>query len=305
MVFTEKEFDIMVHELLDEEPISYDMLCHIALKALPRTVEYLCSTRDCLRGRGYEEDILHDTILRLINSTIDSFLKKEGTDGKNLHNPHGFSGWINKVAENVVNDYTKQIARQQNRTVPLELLNPDTIPAPEEDSGEVEEQIRKLRESVDIILSVDAGIYKVLTWLGQFVMILDRDITKIRSNEVLIAEFEDKTLQEMYDAILQASRRIPWLSLSQEQQDKIRAKLEKPWKKGIPYGEVEYRTFFMKSRGEISGKKSISDWVNRMNGKINREVGNDPDSHQINHLKLLPEDEEDKTRRDENGSSDS
>lgn len=302
MVFTEDEFDIMVRELLYEETVRYDMLCHIAFKVLPRIVECLCASRDCLRGQGYEDDILQDAVIRLMNTTIDSFLLKEGSNGENLHNPHGFSGWIHKVTENIVNDYTKTVAKRQCRTVPLDILNPETIPAPEQDPGEAEERIQKLREAVDIVLSVDAGIYKVLTWLAQFVTILDRDITKIRSNEVLIAEFENKTLREMYDAVLQASRRIPWLSLSQEQKDRILAKLEKPWKAGIPYGDVAYRTFFMKSKGEASGKKSISDWVNRMNGRICQELGDD---HQKKLMKTFPENGEDETRRDENGSPDS
>ena len=89
--------------------------------------------------------------------------------------------------------------------------------------------------------------------------------------------FEDKRLQEMYEMLLTAAKRIPWLEINQAQNEKILQALRKKRAGDVSYGETRYCDFFMKSNGKPSGKKSISDWVNRMNGLIKRELNPEAD----------------------------
>lgn len=274
--FTRDEFDAMVDELLYHEPISFDMLCHIAEKTLKPSVVNWCRSEDCLRGRGYEDDIMQEIHLRLIKTTVDYFLLRDGINEPFNNNPEGFEDWMFRVADNLKRDFANRI---RNRDFKTEDINDPAI-------GEIsfddyddnsEEHIERLKQAFSIVLSSDVSVYKILTWLAQFVFILDENITKIKSNELIIAAFEDKTLYDMYFMLLNASKKIPWLTVTKEQNEKILLALRKNRDGNVSYGETKYKNFFMKHNGEVSGKKSISDWMNRMNDMIKRKT-EEPDS---------------------------
>lgn len=269
VAFSQEEFDIMVHQLLYAEPVCFDMLCHIAEKTLRRAVYRWCREDDCLCGRGYENDILQQTHLHLIKSTVSGFLLREA-DGSVNYDPAGFKSWMFTVAKNVKRDIADRVRGRDYKTEELDTQAAQGVPAASPE--ETRERIETLKQALSLALSADASVYKVLTWLAQFVFMLDSDLTKIKSNEKLIALFQDKTLYEMYGMVLSASRRIPWLQITKEQNDRILMALEKPFTGNKVYGEVTYETFFMKQNGKKSGKKSISDWVNRINTFIKRKM---------------------------------
>ena len=83
--------------------------------------------------------------------------------------------------------------------------------------------------------------------------------TKIESNDLIIAAFENKTLYDMYGMLLEASSEIPWITVTEEQNERIVAALQKQFEGDTSYGQTKYGSFFMKNKGEIDGKKSISD----------------------------------------------
>ena len=77
----------------------------------------------------------------------------------------------------------------------------------------------------------------------------------------------------MYGMILEASAEIPWIEVTPEQNERIVSALNKDFKDGVTYGQATYGMFFMKNGKCPDGKKSISDWANRMNDIIKRESG--------------------------------
>lgn len=271
MRFSREEFDVMVHQLLYSDTVSFDMLCAIAEKTLRPTVIRWCREDDYLRGRGYEEDLMQDILLRLMKTTVDSFLLHERAVGPFNDDPEGFEDWMFRVARNLKNDLAGAVRNIDFHTEELDTAQLTT--APVHDGMENQERIDELKQAVAIVLSADVSVYKVLTWFAQLVFILDQDVTKIQSNDLILAAFENRTLGEMYDTILTASKRIPWLAVTEQQNAGILAALQKTWKDDVTYGEARYRDFFMTSNAEASGKKSISDWVNRMNGIIRRKTG--------------------------------
>lgn len=265
--FTREEFDIMVHELLYSQQVSFDMLCKIAEKTLKPTVCYWCSTEPCLQGRGYEEDVMQEVYLRLMKTVVPSFLLRHDITGPFNDDPEGFEDWMFKVAQNIKRDVAARVRNVDFNTDELD----DSLCAPNETPEEARERKERLQEAFSIVLSADVGVYKVLTWIAQFVFILEHGVTKIESNDLIIQAFEDRTLYEMYDMILRASAKITWMEITDEQDQKILVALRKMHPSGVAYGEIKYRDFFMKQNGEPAGKKSISDWVNRMNGLIRRK----------------------------------
>lgn len=271
MRFTRDEFDVMVNELLYKDPISFDMLCQIAEKTLRPSVVNWCKTEDCLRGRRYEDDIMQEIHLRLMKTTIDYFLLRDDIEGPYNDNPEGFEDWIFFVAKNIKRDFANKIRNRDFTTDDIDDPAIGKIPSVDYED-DTEENVDRLKHAFSIVLSSDVGIYKVLTWMAQFIFILEYDISKIKSNELIITAFENKTLYDMYDMILTVSNKIPWIVITREQNEKILEALRKKRNGNVSYGETKYKDFFMKHNGEVSGKKSISDWMNRMNDMIKRRV---------------------------------
>lgn len=314
MRFTAEEFDTMVQELLFSETICFDTLCKIAEKTLRHSVIRWCKEEDRLRNRGYEDDIMQETQLRLIKTTVSHFLLHESVKGPYNNNPEGFEDWMFTVAKNIKEDFAEGVKKRDNKTQNID----DTVVGTEDDIDRIgynEETIERLNQAFSIALSVDSNVYKVLTWVAQCIFILDADVTKIESNELIITAFENKTLFEMYAMVLQASKKIPWLEISASQNDKIMNALVKTQKNGVTYGDTKYKDFFMKKDGEACGKKSISDWVNRMNGIIRRTVNpeeealkkekkKNPKKDSEKNPKKKPEQQDDKKGSDGNEASD-
>ena len=270
MAFSKEEFDIMVEELLCKEPISFDMLCHIAEKTLKSKIKYWCQMDETLRGRGYEDDIMQEIQIRLMKTTIDYFLLKDGVEGPVNNDPKGFSSWMITVADNLKRDFANKIRRVDFKTDNIDDSKPEPVWV-DDDMDAERKQV--LKQAFAIVMSSDVNVYKILTWIAQFIFVIDCDVTKIQSNEKIIEMFEQKTLFEMYDMLYALSKHIAWIEISHEQNKKIIGDLNKPWDKEHVYGEIEYKEFFMKINGEKSGKKSISDWMNRMNNMLRKKLG--------------------------------
>lgn len=270
MAFSKEEFEIMVEELLYRDPISFDMLCHIANETLRNKVKYWCQTDETLRGRGYEDDIMQEIQIRLMKTTIGYFLLKDGVEGSVNNDPKGFTSWIITVADNLKRDFANKVRSIDFKTDNIDdsKLEPTSI----QDDLE-EERRQRLKQAFIIVLSADVNVYKVLTWIAQFIFVIDCDVTKIQSNEKIIEMFEQKTLFEMYDMLCALSKHIEWIEISPEQNKKIISDLNKPWDAEHVYGEIVYKEFFMKVNGKKSGKKSISDWMNRMNNMLRKKTG--------------------------------
>ena len=301
MRFTREEFDTMVKELLYQTPVSFDMLCHIAEKTLLPTIKNWCAMDTSLHGRDYDQDIMQNVHIRLIQTTVPNFLLRDGIAGAYNNDPEGFEDWMFAVAKNIKRDFASEVRKVDFKTTSID--EPGVIEAPDNNNMEEDEaQRERLEQAFNRILSADTSVYKVLTWLAQSLFMLEQDVTKIQSNELILVAFSNKTLNEMYDMLLTWSDRIPWLTVSEVQKARIRGALRKKGRNGVPYGETRYSAFFMKYKGEPSGKKSISDWMNRLNDLLRKEK--DEEDGTPENTKKTPEDDGDKKGRGGDEASD-
>lgn len=272
MPFSTEEFNIMLDELLHSQPASFGMLCSIAEKTLRPSVRRWCATDAALAGQEFEDDIMNEIHIRLIKTCVSSFLLRGGVDAPVNADPVGFKNWMFKVALNIKRDYSNQVRKVTMHTRPVG--EEEVLPAPEEadpQSALADARQERLCRAFAIVLGADVQVYKVLTWMAQCLFILEQDITKIRSNELLLESFQSKTLFEMHEALLRAANQISWLQISETQNQRLLKALNMPYDDERPYGAVEYSEFFMKK----GGKATISDWVNRMNSMIKRVMTNE------------------------------
>ena len=262
------DFRVLVEELLGREKISYDMLCHLAERELRPLVWRLCWNEPSLRGRDLENDIMQEINIRLIKTTISHFLLRSDRGGDVNYDPVGFKKWMVTIAVNIKNDYANRERKRDFKNLPVD----ENILSLEDKDREITtERIEMLKAAFSVVIASDVQVYKVLTWVAQFIFIIGHDVSKIQSNEMILSAFEEKTLFEMYHMLLKAGNDIPWLSVSDEQKKKIEAALNSPHDETSVFGNVKYKDFFMKK----GGKSTISDWVNRMNNLIKRVMKNE------------------------------
>lgn len=261
LAYTEEEFHIMVHQLLYQEPASFEMLCVIAQRTLQSSVYRWCAADPYLRG--HEDDILQEIYLRLILRTVPSFLLRE--EGKVNLDPAGFRSWMFTVAKNRKQDYAIRLHKFRKHFESCEEL------VEEEAEEEQQPTDALLAAAVNVVLETDAGIYKTLTWLAQSVFMLQEGMTRIQANRALVDQFSQKDLRSLWELVLSGAQRISWLRITQEQRLRIEAALAEPYDAARSWGQVPYETFFMKK----GGRASISDWVNRMDTMIKRVTQNE------------------------------
>jgi hypothetical protein len=146
--FTREEFDTMVTELLYSDEISYDALYRIAEVTLRKKVAYWCYAEPCLRGRGYEDDIMQEIHLRLIKTVIPNFLLHKKIEGPYNDNPEGFSGWLCRVGENIKKDFADKVRGRDWQTQSIE--DPSIFKAPDCNVEEAAERVEQLTQALSI-----------------------------------------------------------------------------------------------------------------------------------------------------------
>ena len=261
--FTDEEFNAMVTELTVSDPPSFHTLISIAAKTLKPAMAKWCREDRRLAGRQYEDDILQETLIRLMKTCVTHFLYR--TNELN-NDPEGFKNWMFEVALNIKRDFSQKVARHDNCERGFEDGEEENIAEKNDENNAVSERLEK---AFAVILDSDVKIYKILTWLAQCVFIVEYGITKKQSNDALVDTFAEKTLYDMRDEVYKFAEGIPWMNFSEAHKRKIETALSEEYDNGKTYGETKYKEFFMKKEG----KATISDWVNRMNGIIRRSEG--------------------------------
>lgn len=261
--FSGEEFNKIIEELIYSKPACYDTLLYVSRRTLFGSVCKWCSTDSALRGRQYEEDIMQEIQIKLIKKCITDFFKRN--DELN-YDPDGFKRWLFKVAVNAKNDFAKKARRIQ--FIESGELDEKIADNNNQDNIISDESLEKLNKAFKTVINADVRAYKVLTWLAQMIIIVNFNVTKIESNDIIEKKFDSMTLDSMLDLILVESKYISWLTLEQAQVDRLRKKLDKTNKAtGKRMGDMRYSDFYMKK----GAKASISDWINRMNNLIRGE----------------------------------
>ena len=269
MCFSQEEFDTMVSQVLMQEPMRYDMLCTITERLLQKRL-LAWSREEWADSSAEGSDLLNDIHLKLMQCVITHFFYHPDRQGVPNLSPEEFEDWVYKVAMNYKIDRVRAYKKQKAHTVTA--IDVEEI---SDDLSELEDTMDRrlrLRKAFAVAMDADVAPYKTLTWMAHALFLLRYDGEETETKQLLVERFQNKTLQEMYDMILQTADRLPWLVITNRQHHKIQEALYQPSGKGTRYGETCYKAFFMLQQGQPSGKKSVSDWMNRMNNLIKRKL---------------------------------
>ena len=258
MRLKKEEFDKILQELFGESPVRYDTLCDVLWRELLPTVRGWCAVDTALQGRNCEEDIIQDTVKKVIKYCITGFFLRKGRTEPNT-DKDAFCRWVYVVARNVKKDYSNS-ARERIIVDYNELE--EKIGDDVGESHETEE----LSRIFDIVFSLDMGIHKLLAWLAVSVTILGETDKRKVATEMVVDRFARKTLDEIWEYHLKELRRYPSLAPTEKEITDVRDALNARDELGIRLGEREFYTFFM-TKG---GKYSVSDWLHKINQLIKR-----------------------------------
>lgn len=266
MRFTDEEFALMLQELFDSEKPVFDTLCFIAEKQLKPFILSQCYKFFKILSINDAEDIMQTVQCKLFTSCIDKFFLRKDSDSIN-RDPEDFCKWIYTIASNTIRDQIK--ARTAFPITDEELQGLIEVEGGSSDSGNVLDMICKheqLSESFAIVMDANTAVYKVLVWLALSIIMLKTGSPKKDATETLVNRFSSKTLFDMRNILIAAAETMRWLELSQQQFDELDRALAQPYNGGGVYGDAMLQDFYMRD----GAKKSVSDWVYRMNILIQR-----------------------------------
>lgn len=269
--FTDEEFNTMISELLGEKA-SFEMLCMIAKKVLQHRIHIWCRADMDLNGRGFEEDILQTVYLVLIKKTVTHFLLRNGPDGEINNDPDGFYNWLITVAQNIRKDFAEDVRvdDHHNKPLPEDDDAPIIVEGPENILDEYE-NMDLLNRAFDIVLNSKSQVYKIFSWVSMSLLALSLKITKSEAIKLTVKIFSDAELCTMRNTLRTMAKMVPWLKITDSHFAMFDDDLDIEDDDGVSMGECAFSTFFMKK----GPKASISDWVNRLNSLVKREIEND------------------------------
>lgn len=269
LTVSREDYNVMVAELLGE-PAQFEKLCEIACKTLSPWMKARCKGDRLLRNGQYESDIMQELYIKLMVNAVSGFLLRDGTEKCREKTPEQFVAWMYTVASNCFIDFRKKVSRHTVISTDEEDFELPELSEDTETEEVSDARAALLQSSFTEVLESDSAVYKVLTWLALSLFVLETETTKIAATRAMLKKFEDATLDEMYSFVCERSSLIPWLTVTDEQHARIRSALDKKRTERLTYGQSRYSDFFMKVKGEPSGKKSVSDWLNRLNGIVLR-----------------------------------
>ena len=258
-IITAEEFALVCSEILESPVPRFDALARVSYRVLGKYIENLCKN-DVYLGRDgkHADDIMSEIQIRLIKKSVSGFFMRDGIPNYSCEE---FVKWLFTVAKNVKRDYAERIRREEfrkNKLLQNEIENKITVSSSAYD---------RLRSAFETVMTSDSKVYKVLTWLTVMIIINRSNVTKIEATHRLVEMCGGMTLDEMYGLVARQSEHIGWMKLSAEAEAEMERRLNAIHKSGKRMGDMVYSDFYMKK----GPKATVSDWINRMNGYIERE----------------------------------
>lgn len=261
---TEQDVRAIAAELTGKAASGDSALYAVLRKTSYLTIARACRESECLRGRGLEEDILHDVCVRVWTGAYRVLF----TDGGVNADPKAFGGWLSAVTANRIRDYVRRgVTVRRNSVLPAadetarDVL--ERTPARPEADGEKEALINL---AVNYVLRLSQSVHIALAWLAHTAVLLTEESEWHRASRTVAARYAECTLQFVFEDAAGGLGLISWFSLQPETVRHMRSVLAERAEHGASVGEMTFGSFFMKKGGEAS----VSDWVNRVNGRARR-----------------------------------
>ena len=263
----------MIREITCKEGASYDAMLRISESFLKPYISKLTSHYPIFNNLDMTDDIYHDVILCLIKTSVDGFLYKDGTLNDDAD---GYLRWIYTVAKHVVQNNARKLTLKYGVEQSSTDSDGDQIEiADSTDYYNTIEAEETLRSCFNAALNSDSSVYILFAWILRAIILSQTDQNINNTNEsserkaceLVVTNFGELTLSVIYAAISVYCDKVSWMNISREANEKILNDLLSE-KDGILIGDMKLSDFFMKK----GGNATVSDWINRMNARIRRNI---------------------------------
>ena len=270
-IITRADVRNVIAELTGGCPSGESYLYPLLRKTVYRSVCAQCRTASCLRGKGLEEDILHDVWIRVWNHAYRVLFAESGVND----DPKAFAAWLATVTNNRVRDYIRRVSREEARLAieredgerDEEESAIERVAAPVADRDAQDGAEELLERVVGYVMEHVTSAHVNLAWLAFTAAVVADGEERSRAAKNVVNRYADTKLNEMFRDVLKRAAAVPWLRDAVAPGGKLRSGIgEKMAKQGS--GDKEFSAFFMSKGGEAS----VSDWVNRVNSRIRKEM---------------------------------
>lgn len=275
-------FEKMLKEVIEED--RFDTLVSFVDLYMMGTIRYWCSADAFFNHPDHVDEIADLVRIKLMKKIVTGFIRK-GENGVN-NDPEGFKKWMFTVAKNTARDYfayERNISKHQKELPDTEWnvdhdddisdgitdgdgTDGDDISTTEDIfiSDEAEEARRVLNQAFRIVMEGSSNVYIILTWVTSFLYMQVYYKSRIEASRY-IREFGDKTLNELYEVVLELSKDVPWLVIDDDMKANVEKKLAavSDIDDSRTYGECRFKEFY----GENATAR-VSDWINKRNQRI-------------------------------------
>ena len=267
---TEEDVRNIAAELTGGRRFAVSPLYEVMLKTSYRAICAKCRGAACLRGRAVEEDIFQDVYIGVWTHAYRVLFTDDGLNT----DPGAFARWLAAVTNNRVRDYIRAASAQDVRTEPHRAgedgededpLLRVAAPAP---SAERDRARELLCAAAGAVMGAGASVYIDLAWLAHALLVLAEGEERGRASRLVARRYGDLTLAGMYVSVVRGLRAVGWLRLGPAALGRMKRRLLERSENGAVYGRRPFSSFFMKKGGEAS----VSDWVNRVNGRIRKKL---------------------------------
>lgn len=269
-MYSIKEEDVrnIAAELTGSESFVVSPLYEVMRKTSFPAICAKCRSTACLRDRAVEEDIFQDVYIRVWTHAFRILFTDEGLNA----DPVVFARWLATVTKNRISDYIRRASGQDARTE-VRRRGADgqdedpflRVAAP--DFSEERDRARGLLlEAVDRVMGKGSSLHIDLAWLAYMLLVLTEGAERGKASGLVALRYGDLTLREMYQAVVCDAHTVSWMRISSAALEQMQSRLLEKDEKGVVYGRAVFSSFFMKK----GGAASVSDWVNRVNGRIRK-----------------------------------
>lgn len=270
----ERLYSELADDICARDCPKYDNLVLFVHNLLSKKVRRWCYNDSALRGGLHDEDVMQEIQIRIIKKCETYFFKPvHGVTDKTCSE---FKAWCNRVAKNYFLTYCVKQKNRKEVALNLSITEDNQSSMQVEDdycsdeTENLETHRSDLKRCFEIVFDLKSSPHIILTWLSvSLFMLLKEDTSKIDSTHMVVQKFSSTTLFEMFDIIISAINKVGWVVFTDEQINRQKRKLESINKDtGKMIGNMKYEEFYMNKGPEMS----ISDWVNRINMQIKKQL---------------------------------
>ena len=271
---SELEYLQIEEDIMIRNPARFDLLCTVTEELLKPFVYSRMNERIQMA-----DDVMQNIQLKVIKGIATNYFQKDTGERLPEKNANGLQRWLFTIAKNEIYTLHNREQRIKNKHYAprptteeedLDMLSsiPDTTHRSGLDRpGRVMEMREGVNRCIASMVTANSKEHIVLATVMVALISLHYNCDRIRAERYFSTRYAQATLDEVFMDFIKLMQRISWITVSTAALMELKTGLDQP-RQGQRTGSYTMQDFAMKKGLDAS----LSDWLNRMDGRIKRNV---------------------------------